>query len=159
MIAKDSAGSEPGIRAFSADFADGCGSYHIQSAFIRACQPEPWRRLVISGKFIPLFPLRPPVKSNSGLAVVSSRKDICGQVRAVSPEFEQRSASEIIFSVASVTSCKIRGVLIELLSAPLAPFSSARLRNGHGQVDRATKVIFKETGQNTSSRERAARNA
>ena len=34
------------------------------SAFIRACQPEPWRRLVISGKVIPSVP---PVKSDVGL--------------------------------------------------------------------------------------------
>ena len=37
---------------FSADFADGRGFSSIQSALIRACQPEPWRRLVISGKVI-----------------------------------------------------------------------------------------------------------
>jgi len=28
------------------------GCLGSQSAFIRACQPEPWRRLVISGKII-----------------------------------------------------------------------------------------------------------
>jgi hypothetical protein len=44
------------------------------SALIRACQPEPGRRLVIRGKIIPLAPLRSPVKFIADLAAALLRQ-------------------------------------------------------------------------------------
>jgi hypothetical protein len=39
-------------------------------ALIRACQPKPWRRLVIRGKIVPPLSLLPPVKTSEKLGSI-----------------------------------------------------------------------------------------